>query len=106
MRRSTGTEGEILWQAGQSETYTDGPCHSGACPSLRWVSTGAHQGGILKYGVWSANPGRGLLLASSAPATSEADSGGRNTCRDGLKPQLSPSGWMTKEELKSFLIDV
>ena len=28
-----------LWQAGQSKTYTHGPCHSpAACPRLRRVS--------------------------------------------------------------------
>ena len=48
--RSVGTERQLwelseesaatgLWQAGQSETYTDGPYHSPACLSLRGVST-------------------------------------------------------------------
>ena len=34
-------EGETagLWQTGQSETYTDGPCHSPVCPRLGCVST-------------------------------------------------------------------
>ena len=33
-----------LWQARQSETYTDGPCHNPACLSLRWVSASADEG--------------------------------------------------------------
>ena len=45
------------------------------------------------------------LMGSCVPAISGADSGGRNTCRGGLKPQLSPRGRVTKEEeLKSLLV--
>ena len=39
--RSGGSEERAatgLWQAGQSEIYTDGLCHSPVCPSLRRVS--------------------------------------------------------------------
>ena len=61
--RSVGTEGELqglleervatsLWQAGQSETYTDGPCHSPVHPSLRRVSAGVNGGWVLECGVW------------------------------------------------------
>ena len=31
-----------LWQAGQSETYTNGPCHSPVYPSMRHVSADAN----------------------------------------------------------------
>ena len=49
-----------LWQAEQSETYTDGLCHSSVCHSLDWVSTDVHRGWVL---VWRADLGRGLQLA-------------------------------------------
>ena len=73
MGKSGGTEGELLelseeretaslWQAGHSETYTDGLCHSPMCPSLGCVSTNMHGGWVLEHGDWRANPGRGLLL--------------------------------------------
>ena len=52
-----------LWQTGQTETYTDGQCHSPAHPSLRRVSASAHRGGVLEHGAWRADPGRGPLLA-------------------------------------------
>ena len=52
-----------MWQAGQCETYTDGPCHSPAFSSLRCVSI-ANGGWVLGCRVWRADPGRGLLLAA------------------------------------------
>ena len=60
-KESTATS---LWQASQSETYTDGPRHSPARPSLRHVSATAGGGWVLERGVWRADPGRGLLLAA------------------------------------------
>ena len=51
-----------LWQAGLSETYTDGPCHSLVCFSLGNVSASVHRGWELEHGDWRANSGRGLLL--------------------------------------------
>ena len=53
-----------LWQAGQSETYTDSQCHSPVHPSLRQVSAIADRGWVLECGVWRADPGRELLLAA------------------------------------------
>lgn len=52
-------------QAGQSETYVDGLCHTPACPSLRWVSTGAHKCCVLEHKFRRADSGRGLLLVLS-----------------------------------------
>ena len=46
-----------LWQAGQSETYTEGPSHSPACPVLRYVSAGVDRGWVLECGVWRADSG-------------------------------------------------
>ena len=74
MGRSVGTEGELQglleegtatspWPAGQSETYTDGPCPSPVGPSLRHVSSSVDGGWALEGGFWRANLGRGLLLA-------------------------------------------
>ena len=91
--RSIGTEGELqglseesaaigLWQAGQSETYTDGLCHNPACPSLRRVSTGAHGDWMLEHGVRRANLGRGLLLSvrRQPEGTEVRKSTTRNAC--------------------------
>ena len=50
-----------LWQAGQSEMYTDGSCHNPTCPILRHVSTAADRDWMLKHEVWRTNPRRGLL---------------------------------------------
>ena len=73
MGRSAGTEGELQglggecnnqsMQAGQSETYTDGPYHGLVHPILRHVSASVHRGWVLEHGVWRANLGRGLLSA-------------------------------------------
>lgn len=74
MARSTRIEGELwglseesaaagLWQARQSETYTDGMCHSSVYPSLRRVSASDGRGRVLKHGVWRADPRGGVLLA-------------------------------------------
>ena len=49
-----------LWQAKQNETYTDGPCHSPTCPSLRHVSIDVDRCWVLESGVWRTNPGRWL----------------------------------------------
>ena len=56
--KSVETKGELqgyqksassgLWQAGQSETYTDGPCTALHSPNLRCVVTGAHGGLVLE----------------------------------------------------------
>ena len=52
------------WQVGQTETYTDGPCHSPVCSNLKWLSASVHGGWGLEHGVWRADPGKGLLLAA------------------------------------------
>ena len=51
-------------QTGQSETHSNGMCHSPSRPSLRQVSTGAGGEWMLKHGIWRADLGRGLLLAA------------------------------------------
>ena len=83
-----------LWLSGQRETYTDGPCHSPACPSLRRVSTGAHGGWGLERGVWRADLGRGLLLAVRRQP-------------EGIGLRSSCPGWPALPErcLSSFLPD-
>lgn len=55
--------------AGQSEAYTNGPCNSPVCPSLRWVSTSADLGGLggwegLGAGMWGlqSSPGKGTAV--------------------------------------------
>ena len=53
-----------LWQAGQSETYRDGLCHSPVQPSLRCMSAGVDGVWVLECGTWRADLGRGLLLPS------------------------------------------
>ena len=58
---SEETAGTGLWQAGQSERYTEGPSHNTACPSLRRVSTGRDRGWVLEHGVWRADMWKGLL---------------------------------------------
>ena len=61
MWKSVGTEEEHLglleesdmaglWQAGQSETYTDGPCTALHSLNLRCVVMGAHGGLVLECG--------------------------------------------------------
>lgn len=59
------------WQAGQSETYLDGVCHSSTHPSLKCGSASVDGGWGLERGVWRIDPGRGLLLAM------------KKACRDG-----------------------
>lgn len=72
--RSAETEGEprglseesaanSLWQAGQSETHTDRPSHSPACPSPSWGSISAGRGWVPEQGVRRVGLGKGLLLA-------------------------------------------
>ena len=55
-----GSEGSPvtgLSQTGQSETYTDGPGHGPARPSLRQVFASAHGCWVLERGVWRVDPG-------------------------------------------------
>ena len=70
------------WQAGQSKTYTDGPCHSPTCPSLRHVSIGVDRCWVHESGVWRTNPGRGLLLTArrQPEGTGVMNSATRNPC--------------------------
>ena len=49
---SEGSETAGVWQAGQSETYRDGLCHSPVPPSLGLVSVSVH-------GPWVLNTGNG-----------------------------------------------
>ena len=83
-----------LWQAGQSEMYTDGPCHSASCPSLRGMSAVG-----VPLPTWVST--RGQLLHQPLQQTPV---GGWHK-EVGLKPQLSPRSCATKEEeLKSLLV--
>ena len=71
-----------LWQAELNETYTDGPCHSPTCPSLRHVSIGVDRCWVHESGVWRTNPGRGLLLTArrQPEGTEVMNSATRNPC--------------------------
>ena len=62
-RGSEESTATSLWQAGQSDTYTDSPCHSPARPSLRHVSAGVRGGWGLEHEVWRVDLGKALLLA-------------------------------------------
>lgn len=61
-----GTEEELentatsLWQAGQSETSTGGPCHNPVHPSLRCVCR-CKQAGCWNVGSGESRPGESLL---------------------------------------------
>ena len=70
-----------LWQAEQRESYTDGPCHSRVCSSLRRVSANGGVDWVLKRGVWSTNLGKGLLQAAwiQPEGMGVRSSTGRNT---------------------------
>ena len=50
LRVSEESPATSLWQAGQSETYSDGPCHSPACPRLKQVSAVATGAGCWNVG--------------------------------------------------------
>lgn len=50
--------------AGRTESYTDGPCYSLVCSSLRCVSANVGVDWVLKHGVWGMNLGKGLLQAA------------------------------------------
>ena len=58
-------EGTIssLWQACQSGTYTDGPCHPSIPLRLKHMSAGMSKCWVQASGNETTNPGRGLLLA-------------------------------------------
>lgn len=60
-----GSETACLWQAGQSETYRDGLCHSPVPPSLGLVSVSVHGPWVLEHRQWREKLRRGLLLAIS-----------------------------------------
>ena len=63
MEESTATG---MWQAGQSETYTDGLCHSSAQLRLRWVSASAQGGWVLERGVWRRGEGTAVGCEETA----------------------------------------
>lgn len=53
-----------MWQAGQSETYTESLYHHPVHPSLRYTPTGVGGGWVQKCGVWRTDLRRRLLLAA------------------------------------------
>lgn len=60
-----GSSSNPKWkQAGQSESDTDGLCHSPKSPSLKLLSTSAQRGWVLEC-VWRADPREGLLLLAT-----------------------------------------
>ena len=102
-----------LRQAGQSDTHTDGLCHSPARPSLRGVSAGVHRGWVLEHEVWRAVPGRELLLTQGMGVRSSSTRNARGGSPDhhrseapllsdvqGEGPPLTKKSTPTGEELQ------